>query len=112
MNTQMLLTELEAAHDGASGYRIAQLLGVKPQTVYRWKHGQAFMSDEAGIRAAELLGIDPVSVMIDLHLERDKGNATFPVWQAMRDRLKVACIPAMVGLAGYCGGAFVGVPLI
>jgi hypothetical protein len=42
MNTIDLLTRLKAANHAASDYRAAQLLGVKPQTVYRWvkgKHG-------------------------------------------------------------------------
>ncbi|WP_163557140.1 helix-turn-helix domain-containing protein [Halomonas sp. NO4] len=112
MNTLELLTRLKAAHGGASDYRIAQILGVKHQTVYRWKNGQGTMSDETGIRVAEELGIDPKTVVVDLHIEREAGNVASPVWKAIRRQLEMAATPVVVGVAGYGGGVLFGLPLI
>lgn len=112
MNTIELLTLLKAHYDGASDYAIAKKLGIQPQTVYHWKAGRYFMSDEIGIRAAELLGLDPDIVLLDLHIERESGNVTSPVWKSIRDRLEMAAAPAVVGLLGYAGGVVFGGPLI
>lgn len=112
MNTLDLLTALKAAHGAASDYRIAKILGIKQQTISNWKSGRSTMSDEVGIRAAELLGLDPDLVLVDLHIEREQGNVASPVWQSIRDRLEMAVAPAVVGLVGYAGGAFFGLPLV
>lgn len=112
MTTLELLTALKAANGGASDYRIAQILGVSKQNVSAWKNGKATMSDPVAIHAAELLGLDPVTVLLDLHIEREREDATSRVWEAMRDRLQTAAMPAVVGLVGYGGGVLFGVPLI
>lgn len=112
MNTIELLTRLKAHYDGASSYAIAKKLDVKPQTVYHWESKRGTMSNEVGIRAAQLLGLDPAKVLLDLEIERNKGNATSLVWRSMRDRLEMAAAPAVVGLLGYAGGVIFGGPLI
>jgi hypothetical protein len=111
MNTKELLTALKAANGGASDYRAAQLLEVKPQTVYRWVKGEAYMSDDVGLRAAEMLGLDPGKVLISLHIEREKGNATSQVWKDIGRRLEMAAMPVVVGLVGYGAGAYLFNPL-
>lgn len=112
MTTLDLLTKLKAAHGGASDYRVAQILGIRSQTVYQWKSGKQGMSDEVGIRAAKLLGLDEKKVLLDLHIERNKENATSPVWKAIRDKLEMSVVPMVVGLAGYSGGViFGGLPI-
>lgn len=111
MTTLELLTAYKAHHGGITDYRAAKLLGIRSQTIYTWKAGGS-MSDETGIRIAEELGLDPAKVVIDLHIERDKGDAASQVWQSIRDRLQMAAMPAVVGLVGYWGGVLFGVPLI
>ena len=112
MNTIDLLTRLKAANGGASDYRIAKLLGIQPQTVYHWKAGRSTMSDEVGVKAAEMLGLDPGKVLIDLHIERVKGDATSHVWRDIGRRLEMAAVPVVVGLVGYGAGALWINPLI
>lgn len=111
MTTLELLTAYKAHHGGVTDYRAAKLLGIRSQTVYNWKTGTT-MADDTAIRIAEELGLDPVTVLLDLHIEREKGNAASQVWKAARDRLRMAATPVVVGLVGYAGGALVGVPLI
>ncbi|MCK2046987.1 helix-turn-helix domain-containing protein [Chromohalobacter moromii] len=101
MTTMELLERLKTANGAASDYRIAKILGVKPQTVSHWKNGRGTMGDEVGIRAAEALGLDPVKVIVDLHIEREEGNPTFSVWKALGRRLEMAAMPAVAGLVGY-----------
>lgn len=101
MTTMELIERLKAAHGGASDYRIAQILAVKPQTVSNWKKGRSTMGDEVGIRAAEALGLDPVKVIVDLHIEREEGNPTFSVWKALGRRLEMAAMPAVAAFMGY-----------
>lgn len=112
MNTIELLTALKAANDGASDYAIAKKLGIQPQTIYHWRAGRFGMSDEIGLRTAQELGLDPAKVLIDLHIEREKGNATSHVWRDIGRRLEMAAMPVVVGLVGYGLGAFVVNPLI
>lgn len=111
MNTLELLDRYKAHHGGITDYRAAKFLNVKSQTVYTWKAGGK-MSDEVGIRIAEELGLDPDLVLLDLHIERERGNVTSPVWRSIRDRLSMAAAPAVVGFVGYWGGALFGVPLV
>lgn len=111
MNTIDLLTRLKAANDGASDYAIAKKLGIQPQTVYHWRSGRFGMSDEVGIRAAEMLGLDAGKVLISLHIEREKGNATSHIWRDIGRRLEMAVMPVVVGLVGYGAGAFLLHPL-
>ncbi|NIC03985.1 helix-turn-helix domain-containing protein [Billgrantia bachuensis] len=111
MNTIELLTKLRAHYGGASDYRVAKELGIQPQTVYHWKSGRSGMSDDVGIRAAEILGLDPDLVLLDLHIEREEGNVTSPIWRSIRNRLEVAAMPVVVGFAGYWGGVLFGGPL-
>jgi len=110
MTTLDLLTRFKAHHGGITDYRAAKMLDIKHQTISAWKRGGA-MSDETGVKVAESIGLDPVKVLIDLHLERDKGNATFQVWKAMAKRLEMAAMPVVVGLVGYGAGAFVVNPM-
>lgn len=112
MFTQELLTDLKKAHGNATEYRIAQLLGVRSQTVYKWKHGKGTMSDEVGLRAAKLLGRDPAKILLDLHIERETSEEAASIWQTIRDRLHVAALPAVVAVVGYSAGTFSGAPLI
>ncbi|MCK0745029.1 hypothetical protein [Chromohalobacter nigrandesensis] len=112
MTTMELLERLKTANDGASDYRIAQILAVKPQTVSHWKNGRGTMGDEVGIRAAEALGLDPVKVIVDLHIEREEGNPTFSVWKALGKRLEMAALPAVAGFVGYLASAGLQHPLI
>lgn len=112
MNTIELLTRLKAAHNGASDYRMAKILGVSHQTVYHWKAGRSLMSNEVGIRAAELLGLDPAKVVIDLEIERNEGNSTSPFWKELKDRIEMAAAPVVVGLLGYGGGVLFTSPLV
>ncbi|OLO11412.1 hypothetical protein BTW10_10005 [Chromohalobacter japonicus] len=112
MTTIDLLERLKAAHGGASYYKIAQILGVKSQTVYHWKNGHGTMSDEAGIKVAEALGLDPVKVVVDLHIEREEGNVTSPVWKALGRRLEMAAMPAVAAFVGYLASAGLQHPLI
>lgn len=105
MTTIELLNSLQAAYDGASPYRIAKILGVRSQTVYQWTNGHGTMSDETGIKAAELLGLDAGKVLLHLHIERGKGNATSPVWKDLARRLEMAAMPVVVGFVGYAIGA-------
>ena len=112
MNTLELLTQLKATNGAASDYRVAQLLGVKPQTISNWKSGRSTMGDEVGVKAAEMLGLDPAKVLIDLHIERVKGDATSHVWKDIGRRLEMAAMPVVVGLLGYAGGMTFLSPLI
>ncbi len=111
MTTLDLLTAYKAHHGGISDYKVAKLLNLKHQTVYAWKSGGT-MSDETGIRIAQEVGLDPDQVVIDLHIERDKGHVTSPVWESIRDRLKVAASPVVVGFLAYGAGALHGGGLI
>lgn len=111
MTTLDLLTAYKAHHGGISDYKAAQLLEIRSQTVYAWKSGGT-MSDEIGIRIAREVGLDEKKVILDLHIERNKENATSPVWKAIRDKLEMAVMPVVVGLVGYSGGAiFGGLPI-
>lgn len=110
MNTLELLTRYKAHHGDITDYRAAKLLGVKHQTVYTWKSGGS-MSDETGIKVAKELGLDPAKVVIDLHIEREKGDATSQVWRDIGKRLQMAATPMVVGLVGYWAGAYIVNPL-
>lgn len=102
MNTLELLTRFKAHHGGITDYRAAKLLGIKSQTVSAWKAGGT-MSDKTALKVAKALDLDAGEVLIDLHIERSKGDATSHVWRDIGRRLEVAVMPVVVGLLGYAG---------
>ena len=104
MDSKTLLTWYKAAQDGASDYRVAQLLGFKKQTVSAWKRGTAGMSDEAGIKVAQALQLDPHLVLVALQLERSRSPAASRAWALLYRRLEQATAPAVAGFAGLVVG--------
>lgn len=74
-STKELLAQLAAAHRDAKGqpasdYRLAALLGVKKQTVSRYRNDKGVLDDAVALRIADLLQIERGLVLTWVHAER------------------------------------------
>lgn len=77
------LNELKLLNNQASDYRLAQILGVKNQTVYKWRAGQTIFDDEMCLIVASMLNYKPGYVMACAHAERAKDEAIRQAWESV-----------------------------
>lgn len=87
--SQMLLTELKAAHGGVTDYRASKILGVTTQTISKVKCNKSQFSDETAIKIAHKLGSSPVEVVARLHLDRETSPLKRELWQQILDNYKI-----------------------
>lgn len=71
----------------ASDYKLADLLRVRVQTIYRYRKEQNRFDEDVAIRVAELLGIDPAIVLLDTAAERTKCPEAREVWERLSKRV-------------------------
>jgi predicted transcriptional regulator len=60
---------------------IARALGVKRQSVSRYRIYAISMDDDVALRAADLLGIRPATILLDMYHERTRNPAVKQVWR-------------------------------
>lgn len=63
------LNRLQAAHDGASGYRMAKLLGITESAIYKYRKEKSFMDINIAYRLATLINEDPAKVIAETQLD-------------------------------------------
>lgn len=80
MTTIEMVDELKSLNGNASDYRIAQILGVKPQTVSSWRLRGSIFDDETALKVAAALGYQPEYVVACVHAERAKTPQARTVW--------------------------------
>lgn len=81
---EQLLTRLKAAQDGASDYRIAQLLETSPQVISHVRRGRNGFSDVMLNKIAQLLGENPMLVIADYHIATQDFPGMNNVWEHMK----------------------------
>jgi plasmid maintenance system antidote protein VapI len=82
------LLDLARAHQGGvSDYRVAQLLGIKPQHISTYRHTATKPSNPVAMRLAELCDLDPAEVITWVNLERSTTPADREVWEMMLERV-------------------------
>jgi len=76
LTTVNLADRIKSLISKNSLYAVAKHLGVSWQCVKNWYDRGTVMDDETGIRIAEMLGLDPETVLLWLQVERveKKGN--------------------------------------
>ena len=80
---QRLIERLRAAQDGATDYRLAQLLEITPQAIYQVKNKGTMFSDLTLNKIAQLLGENPMKLIGQSHLETQDFPGMNNVWEAM-----------------------------
>lgn len=80
MTTLELLDELKSLNNNASDYRAAQIIGVKPQTVSKWRTQGSIPDDDTAVRVADALGVQPEYVLACVHAERCKTPQARSAW--------------------------------
>lgn len=68
-------------------YRIAQLLGLKPQQISGYRHRGIGPSNPVAMRLGELAGVDPLAAVAAVNLERATSPEDREVWETMLARL-------------------------
>lgn len=100
MDTKRYLEKIRAANGGCSDYKLAQIIGVRQQTVSNYMTGNRTLDDDVAVAVAELLGISPLQVIADCSAERAAraNNVKLQnLWQQVaRLATQAACVVALV----------------
>jgi plasmid maintenance system antidote protein VapI len=75
------LDEVQEVKGLTSDYALAQLLGVKPQTISNYRQGRTQMSDEMALRVARMMGRPAALVLVQIAAERAKSPDVAKVWR-------------------------------
>lgn len=101
--TNRWLDKLAAADKAKGGtgtdYKLAQLLGVDPQLMSKYRRGLSQMGDDGAIAAAEFLGVRPMIVLADIHSERARTEREKRFWRAMVAAKAAVILSAVSGAA-------------
>jgi DNA-binding XRE family transcriptional regulator len=84
---------------------IASSLGISRQSVFQWRKGMAWPSDENVLTMAEKIGATPEEWFVSIHAERTSPEAR-KVWLRLASRLATAAAIAVIfsRLDVHCGG--------
>ncbi len=77
------IDRLKVTYNGASDYKVAQLLDVSHTVVRYWRNGRSSMGVKAAVKCAELLGIDPKTIVLEVHQERSKSPEEKEFWSSL-----------------------------
>lgn len=81
---------LAAAKRGAaipSNYRLARVMGLSDNTVFRWSSGAGAPDDLHAARLAEMAGLDVEYVVASMKAAREKDPELRAIWARMAERL-------------------------
>lgn len=81
---QKILKRLKAAQDGASDYRIAQLLEITPSAISLVKTKGTAFSDQTLVKIAHLLGENPQLFVADYHLATNDFPGMNEFWEELK----------------------------
>lgn len=87
LSTVEMLDMARHRQGDVSDYRIAQLLGLKPQHISTYRNTPTKPSNPVAMRLAELAGVDPTEAVLWVNLERATTPEDREVWEIMLARL-------------------------
>lgn len=90
LTTEQLLSAAKKAQGITSNYRLARVLGVPDNTVYRWTSGGGLPDDSMCVRLAELAGLDAGQVVASIRAEREAAGPMHDFWAGLAKRLETA----------------------
>ncbi len=85
-----------------SDYEFAKRVGLKKQSLSRYRKKQGVMDDLACVKIAEILGVDPLEIITAANMEREKKEERRRYWEKFSRRMGwVAVVIIAVFSAGY-----------
>jgi len=96
MKTTDFLDAVRAHHRLTSDYQLAKFLGIRQQSISRYRNGQSMMDESMCLKIAAALELDPGEVLVAIAIEREKRTEVKSAWQRVAKRLAT---PALVLLA-------------
>lgn len=112
--TTRWLDKLAAADKGNGGtgtdYKLAQIIGVDPQLMHKYRHRDTQMGDGPAMKCAEALGLHPMIVMAEIRAEQSRDARAQRAWgqvaKAARDgKIAAVILAATLGLTPRPGSA-------
>lgn len=89
MKSTIELLDIARAQNGdCSDYRLAQLLGVPPQTVSNYRVGRSHPANPIAAELGRLCGLDPDQVVCWVNIERAKDDADLKTWHSLLSRVQ------------------------
>lgn len=93
------LDAIKAKHGIPSDYALAKRMGMRQQTVSKYRLGHEYLGDSAALKVAELLDIDAAYVVACVHRERAKKSDEKQVWETIIEKLGGLAASVVLGLA-------------
>ncbi len=87
---RMLIDRAKAASEATSYAKLAEALGVTPQTMQQWRDRSAPLADERVIQLADLAGDPPELWLILMSMDQSKTAEARSAWGAAALRLSAA----------------------
>lgn len=98
--TNRWLDKLAAADKAKGGtgtdYKCAQIVGVDPQLMYKYRRGVNQMGDGPAIKLAEALGLHPMIVIAEIRAEQSRDVRAARVWDQVAKAAKGGKIAAVI----------------
>lgn len=90
MKTVEYLDAVKRKLDLQSDYSLKDPLGVKPQTISRYRRGLDTFGEDMAIKVAGILKIKPQAVLADMAAERSKSPEAESAWRAVSEKFSGA----------------------
>lgn len=112
MDTWHYLERVRTLNKGCTDYRLAQVLGVRQQTMVNYRQGRQ-MDDGVAARVAELLDLPAIIVIADVNKARaqaDADEAMVATWGKIADFARRHAHAAVLVLAIFAATAMYSEP--
>jgi hypothetical protein len=94
--TLQLLARYKDFHKLPSDYQAAKRLGIRQNTISKWKAGGT-MDDATALSIAQDLQIEPLAVLAQIHMDRPLTPRDRKIWERYCARVLVAALVALAG---------------
>lgn len=99
MKIERYLDALMEAQNLKTDRQLAEVLGVRPNTVSQWRAGTRTVENEMCLRLAQLLGLeDPVQVIMSADMDRAERAGQRSLWEVFSKRMASSAAPATLAV--------------
>lgn len=96
MRTKDYLREIEKKYSPKNDSHLADLLGVRPPTIYRYKSEERVMADEVCEKVADLLDIPLEKILLDMHIQSSPTPKIKNAWKALQMSVALVWVPICI----------------
>src|SRR6266568_1850520 len=96
--TVQFLDAVRVRHGLTSDYQLAKFMGMRTQTISRYRNGHTMMDEAMCLKIAAALGVEQGEVLVAIAFEREKRAEVKSAWQRVAQRLASVAGAVILGL--------------